>query len=487
VTEQRKARDAVEPTSGRPLDRYGTHRESKDHHGEVIPLAVSKHADSDWRATFAVVLQTRLMGTAVCLGVRRCPSMSPISPWRPRRGLVPVTRCNFGSGTQPSDIFDEHDSKFSSRADRRYPDRRALERSGDLSVDRLGPGDVALPGCFPAVRHRRLRHRGGADRGGVLCVAACPRDLACAGGAPQRRARTRHHAVAVRRGGPIVRRIPNPGAELRIAGIGPLVSLLLGVVFFGVAGVLKASGYEGLVLASFAWLGGINIALAVFNVIPAAPLDGGRLLRSIIWWRTGDRLKATRWSSRTGQIFGWVLVALGLVTFFTGGDFGGLWLALIGWFLAGAATAESQQATVRGQLGELAIRDIMTLNPVTAPASMTVQDLLNSDLIRHRHSTFPLTEDGGAPISLVTFNQIRRVAPQARATTRLRDIACPLEQVAQARPEEPAADLLPRLSECAEGRALVLSDGVLVGIVSPSDVSRVLRWMGVPGNDPQRV
>jgi Zn-dependent protease/CBS domain-containing protein len=280
---------------------------------------------------------------------------------------------------------------------------------------------------------------------------------------------------------------PNPGAELRIAGIGPLVSLLLGVVFFGVAGVLKASGYEGLVLASFAWLGGINIALAVFNVIPAAPLDGGRLLRSIIWWRTGDRLKATRWSSRTGQIFGWVLVALGLVTFFTGGDFGGLWLALIGWFLAGAATAESQQATVRGQLGELAIRDIMTLNPVTAPASMTVQDLLNSDLIRHRHSTFPLTEDGGAPISLVTFNQIRRVAPQARATTRLRDIACPLEQVAQARPEEPAADLLPRLSECAEGRALVLSDGVLVGIVSPSDVSRVLRWMGVPGNDPQRV
>lgn len=275
----------------------------------------------------------------------------------------------------------------------------------------------------------------------------------------------------------------NPGAELRIAGVGPLVSLLLGLVFLAVAEVLLASGYYGLVMAGFAWLGGINIALAVFNVIPAAPLDGGRLLRSVIWWFTGDRLKATRWASRVGQVFGWVLVAVGLLAFFTRGDFGGLWLALIGWFLVGAATAESQQAAVRDQLRGLAIRDVMTPNPVTAPASMTVQDLLNSDLIRHRYSSFPLAdEDGASPVGLVTFNQIRRVLPQARATTQLRDIACPLEQVAQARPEEPAADLLPRLSECAEGRALVLSDGELVGIVSPSDISRVLHWMSVPGD-----
>ncbi|MGC1732876.1 MAG: site-2 protease family protein [Pseudonocardiaceae bacterium] len=278
----------------------------------------------------------------------------------------------------------------------------------------------------------------------------------------------------------------NPGAELRIAGVGPLVSLLLGVVFFVVAELLQVSGYHGLVLAGFAWLGGINIALAVFNVIPAAPLDGGRVLRSIIWWRTGDRLKAMRWSSRAGQVFGWVLIALGLMTFFTRGDLGGLWLTFIGWFLVGAATAESQQASVRSQLGQLAIRDVMTPTPMTAAASMTVEDLLTSDLIRHRHSSFPLTDDSGAPIGLVTFTQIRRVPPQARSTTRLRDIACPLEQVAQARPDEPTADLLPRLSECAEGRALVLSDGVLVGIVSPSDISRVLRQMGAPGGAFQR-
>ncbi|MBV9059529.1 MAG: site-2 protease family protein [Pseudonocardiales bacterium] len=272
----------------------------------------------------------------------------------------------------------------------------------------------------------------------------------------------------------------NPGAELRIAGVGPLVSLLLGGVFLGAAALLRAGGYDGLMLAGFAWPGGINIALAVFNVIPAAPLDGGRLLRSIIWWRTGDRLKATRWSSRAGQVFGWGLVALGLFGFLTGDGFGALWLALIGWFLVGAATAENQQATVRRQLGEMAIRDVMTPNPETAPGSMTVEGLLSSELIKHRHSSFPLTDDRGAVTGLVTFNQIRRVPPQEQTSTRLRDIACPLDQVAQARPDEPAADLLPRLSECAEGRALVFSDGALVGIVSPSDVSRVLRWMGAP-------
>lgn len=122
---------------------------------------------------------------------------------------------------------------------------------------------------------------------------------------------------------------------------------------------------------------------------PGQPLDGGRLLRSIIWWRTGDWLKAIRWSSRAGEALGWVLVALGLITFFARADFSGLWFALIGWFVIGAATAESQQATVRNQLGQLAIRDIMTPHPITASASMTVADLLSNDLIRHRHSTFP--------------------------------------------------------------------------------------------------
>jgi Zn-dependent protease/CBS domain-containing protein len=275
----------------------------------------------------------------------------------------------------------------------------------------------------------------------------------------------------------------NPGAELRIAGVGPLVSLVLGIAFLLGAMVLAATGYEGLVLAAFAWLGGINIVLAVFNVIPAAPLDGGRLLRSLIWWRTGDPAKATVWAGRSGQVFGVILIAVGLLSVLVFGDFGGLWLALIGWFLVGTATVEIQQATAHDQLGRLAVRDLMTPNPVTVPASLTVAELLSSDAIRRRHATFPLTQDGGPPIGLVTFTRIRQVPPDARPTTRLREIACPMDQVARLRPDEPAANLLPRLSECAEGRALVVENGHLVGIVSPSDVSRALRLVGPARSD----
>lgn len=277
----------------------------------------------------------------------------------------------------------------------------------------------------------------------------------------------------------------SPGAELRIAGVGPLVSLVLGGAFLLVTALVAATGYDGLALAALGWLGAINIALAVFNAIPAAPLDGGRLLRSVIWWRTGDPLRATVWASRAGQVFGFLLIGFGLVSLFTTGGLGGLWLALIGWFLVGAATVERDQAQVRGRLGGVAVREVMTPDPVTAPASMTVEDLLRDASIRGRHSSFPLADGAGPPVGLVTFTQVRAVAPEDRATTRLRDIGCPIEDVTQVGPDEPVAELLPRLSRCAQGRALVVADGRLVGILTPSDVSRSLQWADTVGAGPR--
>src|SRR5258706_10436041 len=106
--------------------------------------------------------------------------------------------------------------------------------------------------------------------------------------------------------------VPDPGAEVRVAGVGPLVSLVLGGAFLLVAWLVHASGVQGVVVAALAWLGGINVLLAVFNVIPAAPLDGGRLLRAVLWRITKDRLKAAVWSARSGQVFGWALVVVGV-------------------------------------------------------------------------------------------------------------------------------------------------------------------------------
>jgi Zn-dependent protease/predicted transcriptional regulator len=266
---------------------------------------------------------------------------------------------------------------------------------------------------------------------------------------------------------------PDPAAEVRVAGAGPLTSLLLGGLFVLLAWLVEAAGVRGVLVAALAWLGGINILLAVFNVIPAAPLDGGRLLRAVLWRITGDKVKAARWSARSGQAFGWALAVVGIYLVLVQRDYSWLWFVLLGWFLISAATAENQQATLQSRLRTVAVREIMTAHPVTVPASATVTQFLNDYLPWSRHSAFPVVADG-QPVGLVTVHRINQVPAGRRGETTLREVACPLSEVAQTTPNEPVADLLPRLNECSEGRALVLDDGHLAGIVSPADISRAL-------------
>ncbi|CAM5377356.1 site-2 protease family protein [Streptomyces hirsutus] len=268
----------------------------------------------------------------------------------------------------------------------------------------------------------------------------------------------------------------SPGAELRIAGVGPLVSLLLGGLFALGAWLLDLASGPGVVVEMVAWLAGINVLLAVFNALPAAPLDGGRLLRAFLWWRTGDRLRATAGATAAGRVLGWLLVALGLIAFMRTGTFGALWLALIGWFLIAAATAEGRQAQLRGVLAGVPVRDAMTPEPLTVPADTTVAGFLTSARYRYRHSAFPVTDDG-VPVGLVTLDSARKV-PQAedRAVT-VREVMMPLSQTTVVGPDSPLADLLPRMEPGAEHRVLVVDDGRLVGIVSLSDVSRTMTWL----------
>ncbi len=274
--------------------------------------------------------------------------------------------------------------------------------------------------------------------------------------------------------------VPSPSAEVSIAGVGPLTSLVLGGVFLGGAALLAgtspahASG-PGVVVTALAYLGVTNLALAVFNVIPAAPLDGGRLLRAAVWWRTGDRVKATVWASRVGQVLGWVFIAGGLYGFFVTENFSWVWIALIGWFVTSAATAEARQAVVTGELRGIRVGQIMTPQPVTVPGSMPVSEFLDGYLFRMRHQSFPVTNDGQDQVTgLVTFNRIKQVPADRRQESVLADVACPLSDVATASPDDSVADLIPRLTACADQRALVLRNGNLVGIVSPSDIARML-------------
>jgi Zn-dependent protease len=266
---------------------------------------------------------------------------------------------------------------------------------------------------------------------------------------------------------------PDPGAELRIAGVGPLVSLVLSGVFFLVAAGLGAVGWAGLVQDVFIWLGAINLALAVFNLVPAAPLDGGRILRSILWRWRGDRTSASITASRAGRVFGWVLVALGLVQLVTTG-FGGIWLMLIGWFLTTAASAEEQYATASAALSEVRTGDVMSRDPTTVPADTPVDVFVERYVFPNRYSTFPVTDDSGETVGLVTLKRVKQVPIDRRDTTVVGDLACALDDIPIVGPDDLLSDLLPRMQGCSDGRALVMDDGQLIGLVSPTDVMRRL-------------
>ncbi|MGY1664538.1 site-2 protease family protein [Geodermatophilus sp. SYSU D00696] len=266
-----------------------------------------------------------------------------------------------------------------------------------------------------------------------------------------------------------------PGAEFRIAGVGPLTSLVLGGLFMAAALLARAADAGGLPVAVLDYLAVINVSLALFNLVPAAPLDGGRLLRALLWWRRGDPWSSAVTASRAGRFFGFALIALGALQLVTGRGLGGLWLGLIGLFLVNAATAEEQQAHVSARLGGLPVGRVMSGPVLVADPEQPVEQFLHEVALAHRFSTYPLVDPGGALVGLVTLNRLRSVPAAARATTRLRDVACPPAEIPTARPDEPLLDLLGRMQGCTDGRAVVLDGGRVVGVVSPSDVTRTLQ------------
>ncbi|MGW5464272.1 site-2 protease family protein [Streptomyces sp. NPDC003996] len=270
---------------------------------------------------------------------------------------------------------------------------------------------------------------------------------------------------------------PTPRAELRIAGIGPLVSLLLGGLFALLTWWTHVLHSPGLLVEALAWLAGINILLALFNVLPAAPLDGGRLLRALVWWRTGNRLRATEVATGAGRALGWILVAVGVYEALAGGFAGGLWLLLIGWFMVAMATMEGSQAKLRELLRSVPVRQAMSADPVTAAAGTTVREFLDGPPWRYRHSAFPVTDPAGRPVGLVSVRQAGQVPVEDRDSTSLDAVMVPLGDIPTAGPDDPLAQLVPALEASPARRALVLVDGRVVGIVTSSDVSRVIAWL----------
>ena len=268
----------------------------------------------------------------------------------------------------------------------------------------------------------------------------------------------------------------SPGAQALITFVGPLTSLVLGAVFFLASAAVGGGAHPGLLPATLSWLGYINILLGVFNLLPAFPLDGGRLLQSLIWLRTGDRLRATTIAARIGMVFAFLMIAYGLATFvFAGNLIGGVWSIFLGWFLLSAARAEEVGGLIRQALSGITVAEVMTPDPMQAPDDISVEEALHSYALASRHSTFPTHDAAGTLSGLLTMAALKNVAPNARTATIVKGVICPLDQVSTAGPGDPITNLLGLSGGCSEGRTLVVDGGRLVGIVSPSDINRLVQ------------
>jgi Zn-dependent protease/CBS domain-containing protein len=271
-----------------------------------------------------------------------------------------------------------------------------------------------------------------------------------------------------------------PGDEFLIAVVGPIASLLAAALFWAV-NVFARGSLPGPLTGMFGYLAWVNLLLAAFNLVPGFPLDGGRLLRSLVWRTTGSFRRATRIASLAGQAVGWLLIAGGVAFLLDGNLAGGIWFAFIGWFLAQAARASYQELQVRHLLHGVQAQDVMVRGLVRIPPDLTLQDAVDHYFMRYDHSAFPVDEYGRT-IGLLTLRQVRRVPSDQWPGSRVRDHMVPLSGQVTVPPDAPVDQVMAKLEDGEPGRVIVAEDGEVAGIITSSDLTRWLRrWHTIDG------
>lgn len=263
---------------------------------------------------------------------------------------------------------------------------------------------------------------------------------------------------------------PSAAAEFRVAALGPAVTLVLAATFGLTALAGDRLGVPRPVQGVVDYLARINALVLLFNLVPALPLDGGRVLRAFLWWRQRSFQAATRSAARAGQLFGYMLVAVGLLELFAGGGLGGIWLAFLGWFLIQASQGEVSLALVRQALHGTKVADVMASDVVTLSPDDPVARLLDHPAAGRRYSAYPVTADGRF-VGMITMKAAAQVPPEERSRRRVGEVMAPASEVPALSPEQDAFEGLQAL-QADEGRAVVIDRGQLVGLVSTRDVVR---------------
>jgi Zn-dependent protease/CBS domain-containing protein len=260
-------------------------------------------------------------------------------------------------------------------------------------------------------------------------------------------------------------------SEALIAGVGPVTSFVVAAIAFGLA--LATTGNK-LITDLFSWLTFVNLALGLFNLVPAFPLDGGRLLSSILWWRSGSRQKGVHNAVRVGRVFAYLMIAAGVLELFVGEVANGIWIAFLGWFLLSAAASEEAGSAIRTMLRSVPVSAAMTSPVVTLPDWVTVEQFLESVAPNHSFTTYPVHEPSGKLTGVVRLSELVRLPAGDRANKHLIEVARPIADVPTTNPREDLSALIQRVGLSLEQRVLVFDNGSLVGIVSPADVARVM-------------
>ncbi|MEO6419065.1 MAG: CBS domain-containing protein, partial [Polyangiaceae bacterium] len=298
----------------------------------------------------------------------------------------------------------------------------------------------------------------------------------------------------------IEREPPSPGAEFLTAIVGPATSIALGVtaLFFGTlfTGAVAADVNDPQSLAAslnplstlLMWLGPVNILVGIFNLIPGFPLDGGRILRAILWSITGDLRTSTRTACGVGQAVGWTFIVLGIamsfgarVPFFGTGLGGGLWLAFIGWFLNGAAAQSYQRVVLEDVLSNVPVWRLMRSHGAVIPAELTLADAARDFFMNTDEQAFPVMMDGKLG-GILTLRDVRKVPQDKWGEVKLTEVMTPTSQLATVTPDDWASDALVKMMQLDVSQLPVTQDERLIGMLRRRDVARWIELQVHPGD-----
>lgn len=275
----------------------------------------------------------------------------------------------------------------------------------------------------------------------------------------------------------IEKEAPDAKTEFLVAIVGPLTSFVIGAALLALS---LASGWREEVtpatpmLAMAVWLGYINIILGVFNLIPGYPLDGGRVLRAIVWWINKDMVRSTRIAARTGQAVALFFIVIGVYRLFSGAGFAGLWIAFIGWFLLDAAGASYAQVEVNTRLRGVRVGDIMTRDCPTVDARTNLQSFVEDFLLRTGRRCFIVAENGVVE-GIITAHEIKEVQPQLRPFKTVGDVMRQIHNLRTVTADTPVVEVLETMGREDVNQLPVVSDGKLEGVISRDQVLRYLQ------------